>query len=1135
MKKNSDRDHYVPLFRKTIRIMKITTLFMLGVACCISASTYAQNYKVSINKQNSSIIEILKEIEKNSEFTFFFNDNRVNVNKTASVNAKNASLEDVLDQVLRNTGYNYQIIDRQVLIKASDASRLTANAAQQNTKNITGVIHDETGEPVIGANVVEKGTTNGTITDAEGRFSLNVAPGATLVISYIGYVSSEVSVQGKNTISVTMKEDSEMLDEVVVVGYGTMKKKDLTGAVASVKGDDLAARKTTQLSTALQGAASGVLVTRDNSAPGATASIKIRGVTTIGESSPLVIVDGVPGDINQVNPEDVESMSVLKDAASASIYGSRAAAGVIVITTKRAKENDLSLNYNFEYGWEMPTRLPEYVGAQRYLEMINETRFNDNNAGGWYQAYSEDQVNNWQKYHETNPDAYPMVDWQDAILKSSAPRQTHSVNIAGGSKVVKTKASFRYDKTDGLYDNRGYERYMIRINNDFKINKWIEAHLDVNYKRSKSEEPHKNPMELNYRATAPVYAIRWSNGLWGDTKDGENPLAMIKDGGLKTSWYNRLGGKAAIDISPIEGLKISGVIAPTYNFDKVKSFVKQVPYTYANDPTTVKGYMAGFRTTKLTENRNDSYDVTTQFFANYNKSFGQHDLSAMIGYEDYYAFWENLSASRDQYELTNFPYLDIGPESLRDNGGNAEEYAYRSFFGRIAYSYANRYLLQVNFRRDGSSRFAPDSRWANFPSLSAGWVVSEEKFVKNLNWNWLSFLKLRGSWGTLGNERITMKKDNKDVQNYYPYQSALNFGSGLFYNGNTVSSLLTAAQQYYAVRNISWETTETWDIGLDANFLDGRLHFSGDFYKKKTKDMLLALEIPKFIGYDNPSVNTGNMHTTGYDLEIGWRDQIGDFGYSVSANLSDFVSKMGNLGGTEFLGDKVKMEGSQFDEWYGYVSDGLFLTQEDVDNSPKLNNNITVGDIKYKDISGPDGVPDGKISSEYDRVWLGGSLPRYMFGVNFSASYKGFDLAMMFQGVGSQNARISKDMIEGLRNNWCGFPGILEGNYWSANNSDGVNANALYPRLTRNNVDSNMAMSDYWMFNGRYLRMKNLTLGYTLPSVLTKKISMESVRFYVSGNDLFCLSKYPHGWDPEVSSTGYPITMSVLLGVSVNF
>ena len=1126
---NGDIPRCIP---KSMRVMRIG-LFLLFVmmAQLHAENLYSQNTVINLKLENATVEQVLDKIEKETDFSFLFTDKSVDIDWKVNVDVHDKNINELLDILFGGTNVQYRIVDKQIVL--SNRPLLAENVNQQ--KKISGKVIDANGDPVIGANVVEKETTNGTITDMSGNFVLSVNPNAVLSVSYIGYVSKDIQVKDRSSFTISLEEDSELLDEVVVVGYGTMKKKDLTGAVGTLKGESLSARKTTQLSTALQGATSGVLVTRDNSAPGATASIKIRGVTTIGESSPLVIVDGVPGDINQVNPDDVESMSVLKDAASASIYGSRAAAGVIVITTKRAKENDLSLNYNFEYGWEMPTRLPEYVGAQRFMEMVNELRYNDNNAGGWYQTYSEDQVNNWIKNNATDPDAYPITDWQDEILKNSAPRQTHSINIAGGSKVVQTKASFRYDKTDGIYVNRNYERYMIRVNNDFKINKYIEAHLDVNFKRSKSEEPHRNPMDLQYRATPPIYAARWSNGMWGDVKDGENTLAMITDGGLKTSWYNRLGGKAAIDISPIEGLKISGVIAPTYNVDKVKSFRKQVPFTYANDPNTVKGYMNGFTTTKLTENRNDSYDVTTQFFANYNKSFGQHDLSAMIGYEDYYAFWENLSASRDQYELMNFPYLDIGPENLRDNGGNAEEYAYRSFFGRIAYSYASRYLLQVNFRRDGSSRFAPDSRWANFPSLSAGWVVSEEQFMKNLNWNWLSFLKLRGSWGTLGNERITMTKNSSTVQNYYPYQSALNFGSALFYSGNSLNSMLSAAQQYYAVRNISWETTETWDIGLDANFLDGRLHFSGDFYKKKTKDMLLALEIPKFIGYDNPSVNTGNMHTTGYDLEIGWRDQVGDFRYSVSANLSDFISKMGNLGGTEFLGEKVKMEGSQFDEWYGYISDGLFQTQEEVDNSPKLNNNVTVGDIKYKDISGPDGVPDGKISSEYDRVLLGGSLPRYMFGVNFSASYKGFDFSMMFQGVGSQNSRISRNMIEGLNTNWGGFPSILEGDYWSTNNTAAENAGVKYPRLTRNSVDANMSMSDYWMFNGRYLRMKNLTVGYTLPGVWTKKISMESVRFYLSGNDLFCLSKYPHGWDPEVSTTGYPITMSVLLGVSVNF
>ena len=1126
----SSNGSYLLLTNKIPSSMKLTALSLMLSLSAFAANADAQ--QVSVTVSNAKVKTVLNSISDQTGLSLAYSAQVVDLNRKVSLNFVNTEVSEVLNAMFGNTSIGYEIKDGKIyLFKA--AERTTALANQQK-KIITGTVVDSNGEAVIGANVLVKGTTNGTITDIDGKFSLEVPEGAMLLVSYIGYGDYETKVGNQSNLSITLKEDSQALDELVVVGYGTMKKKDLTGAVGAVKGDDLASRRTTQLSTALQGATSGVLVTRDNSAPGATASIKIRGVTTIGETSPLVIIDGVPGDINQVNPEDVENMSILKDAASASIYGSRAAAGVIVITTKRAKENDLSLNYNFEYGWEMPTKLPQYVGAQRFLEMVNETRYNDNNSGGWYQTYSEDQVNNWLKYHETDPDAYPVEDWQDALLYSSAPRQTHSINIAGGSKVVKTKASFRYDQTDGLYINRDYERFMLRVNNDIQINKWMEAHLDVNFSRAKSEEPHRNPMELALRATPPIYAIRWTNGMWGDVKDGENPLAMITDGGTKTTWNNRIGGKAAIDITPIKGLKISGVIAPTYNFDKIKSFVKQVPYTYANDPNTVKGYMAAFSTTKLTEYRNDYYDVTTQFFANYNKTFGKHDLSVMVGYEDYYAFWENLNASRDQYELTGYPYLDIGPETYRDNSGNAEEYAYRSLFGRVTYNYDNRYLLQANFRRDGSSRFAPESRWANFPSFSAGWILSEEQFMKNLNWDWLSYLKLRGSWGTLGNERIT-DINNNDKQNYYPYQSALNFNSALLYKGGVVTSVSTAAQQYYAVRNISWETTETWDIGLDANFLNSRLYFAFDYYKKNTRDMLIALEIPKFIGYDNPFVNTGKMQTKGYDLEIGWRDHIGDFSYSVSANLSDFVSKMGDLGGTEFLGDQVKMEGSEFNEWYGYVSDGLFQTQEEVDNSPKLNNNVTVGDIKYVDISGPDGVPDGKISSEYDRVLLGGSLPRYMYGMNLSASYKGFDISMMLQGVGKQNARINREMVEGLKDNWTGFPAILEGNYWSVNNTEEENLNAKYPRLTRTNVEANMAMSDFWLFNGRYLRMKSLTVGYTLPSALTKKISMETVRFYVSGNDLFCISNYPYGWDPEVSVTGYPITMSVLLGVSVNF
>lgn len=1112
------------IISQLLKIVLLVGLLLSSTGGIAKDFVYAQQQKFTFAFEKVSIKSIFQYIEAHSEFVFLYRNDLLDTSKEISIKAEEESIDQVLDQVLSGSFLMYKINDRQIVLMRAEKEL----APQQSTKKpVKGTVTDANGEPVVGANILEKGTANGTITDVDGRFSLNVDDNAVLIVSYIGYETKEVGVTGDKPVSVELHEDSEALDEVVVIGYGTIKKKDLTGAVAAIKGDDLASRKTTNLSTALQGSTAGITVTRTNNAPGATASnIYVRGVTTISDSSPLVIVDGVPGDINQVSPDDVESVSVLKDAASASIYGSRAAAGVILVTTKRAKIDEVRMNYNFEYGMEKPTTLPAYVDVQRYLEMTNELRYNDNNAGGWYQTYSEEQVNNWIKRSKTDPDKYPNVDWRKLVLKDSAPRQTHSFNVAGGSKVVQTKVSLRYDKTDGLYANNSFERYMVRSNNDIKINKFLEAHADINLKFSDYRTPNANPLYYNVRMIPPVYADHWSDGRYGDVKDGMNILAMLHEGGSTKSKYYRVGGKVALDFKPVEGLRLSAVFSPTYNFTKMKKFVRKIPYTYADNANAVKGYVQGFYTTSLSETRDDDYNLTTQFLANYIKTFGEHDIIAMIGYEDFYQKWEYLGASRDQYELTNFPYLNLGPETYRDNSGSATEYAYRSIFGRLTYSFANRYLVQGNFRRDGSSRFASDNRWGNFPSFSAGWVISEEPFFKKMNAAWFDFLKLRASWGTLGNERIG---------SYYPYQAAIGFNNVLLLNGGDVSSLTAAAQAIYAVRNITWETTESWNIGFDAAFFKNRLTVGFDYYKKITKDMLLSLEIPKFVGYDNPSVNTGKMNTRGFDLQIGWNDRVGDFHYSIGANLSDFVSKMGDLGGTQFLGSQVKMEGSEFDEWYGYVSDGLFLTEEDLANSPKLNNNIKVGDVKYKDISGPDGVPDGKISSEYDRVLLGGALPRYTFGFNFNGTWKGFDLSIVLQGVGKQNALKSNIMTQGLMENWLTFPDLIDGKYWSVNKTDVENAKAKYPRLTYSNANSNYAMSDYWLFNGRYLRVKNLTLGYTFPSEWAKKIYMDAVRFYVSGNDLFCLSSYPDGWDPEVSTSGYPITKSLLFGISVNF
>ena len=1104
--------------------LKLQRLLCVAVCFfCIGIMTaFAQEQKVTVELKNATLKQVFKSIEGQTTYRFSYRNTLVDDKNDITISKRQVGVSVVLNEALKGRKLAYTIVSSKSIV----ISDLKEQTTPSKNKRVSGTVKSANGESIIGANVKVSGTTIGCITDIDGNFTLEVPENAKLTVSYIGFQTQEIAINGKSSVNIVLEEDTEMLDEIVVIGYGSMKKKDLTGAVAAIRGEKLSARKTTQLSTALQGSIAGVMVTRDNNAPGAAAStIRVRGITTISDSSPLVIIDGIPGDIDDVNPNDVESMSVLKDASSASIYGSRAAAGVILITTKRATERKASISYNFEYGLEIPTRQPEYVGVKRFLETTNELRYNDNPSGGWNQAYSEDDVNNWEQYHQTNPDKYPMTDWVGMILKNTAPRQTHTISISGGTKAIKSSASFIYDKVDGLYANRYYERFMVRTNNDFTINKYLGATLDLNARKTKDHQPNYNPFS-DMRLAPMVYPAVWENGAYAEGKSGSNPYAKLIEGGTKDEWYTSLGGRAVIDFKPIEGLKFSGVIAPNYTFTKNKTFKKAVPYYSDENPNLVIGYMdGGYSSSKLTEKRNDSYNLTIQGIVNYMKTLGKHDINLMAGYETYYSFNENLSAARDQYELTDFPYLDVGPLDFRENDGNASELAYRSWFGRIAYGFANKYLFQANIRYDGSSRFHPDYRWGAFPSFSAGWVISEENFMKNTRLDWLSFLKLRASYGTLGNERVGSN---------YPYQAFLNFSNVLLYQNGQIVSQLSAAQWAYAIANISWETTSSIDIGLDATFLNNRLRLTVDYYKKQTKDMLLALEIPDYVGFDNPQKNTGKMYTNGYDIELGWNDQIGDFTYGITANFSDFVSKMGNLGGTEFLGDQVKMEGSEFNEWYGYLSDGLMLTEEDL-QGPKLNDNIKLGDVKYKDISGPDGVPDGKISPEFDRVLLGGSLPRFQYGGSLQLGYSGFDCSIAFQGIGRQNVRMTKNMVQALQANWGNTPAIIDGNYWSEKNTSERNAQVFYPRLTYTNASANYAMSDYWLFNGRYFRMKNVTFGYTLPQSWTEKVTVKQARIYVAANDLFCISQFPKGWDPEMGSSSYPITTSILFGLSINF
>jgi TonB-linked SusC/RagA family outer membrane protein len=921
---------------------------------------------------------------------------------------------------------------------------------------------------------------------------------------------------GKQTdVNIVLEVDIAGLNDVVVVGYGTQKKSDLTGSISTISAKDIEGRQTVLVSDALQGSIPGVAVTRNNGAPGSSSTITFRGITTIGNNNPLIIIDGVSAsNIDEVNPSDIETITVLKDAASAAIYGSRAAAGVILVTTKRAKDGQSNLDYNYEYGIQKPTALPEYVDIVRYFRLFNEFVMND----GGTPLYTDDYINNYLANHQENPDLYPNTNWQDVILKDYAPRESHNLTFTSGTTKLKTEASLNYSKSDGLYNHRSYDRYTARINNDLKINEMLDVKIDVSFNRQHYLSPAGNSNPFSTARIIPsYYSAKYLDGRWGLGKDGINPLAQVYDGGIDQSYYNSLTGRFLLNFKPVKNLIFTVLFSPNFDFDKVKSFSKVIKYTNLTDPSIIVDQNQP--NTILIENRNEGRSLNGQFLVNYSKTINHNNnIEALLGYEEIYNSNDNLSATRGAFELTNFPYLNAGSPSMEFNSGTASESALRSFFGRLQYNFREKYYLQGNIRRDGSSRFAPGYKWSTFPSASVGWIASKENFMKNAES--LSFLKLRGSWGMVGNERI----------GNYPYQASILFNNALFYQGSAIIAATSGAQSVLAVPNITWETTESYDIGVDLAFFQNRLNSTFDYFSKTTKQILLNLSIPSYLGYQSPNQNSGIVNAKGWEFEANWRDRVGKYRYSISFNIADSKTKDIDLKGTKIItGNTANIEGGEFNEWYGYKSHGLFQTKDEISHSALLDATTQPGDIKYIDING-----DGKITPD-DKVLLKGSLPRYIYGINFRIEYKGFDFGLTAQGVAKQTSLLNSVMIRPISGGYGTIPKIIDGNFWSVNNSEKQNLGAIYPRLSQKSSSSNYQMSDFWLINGSYFRLKNLTVGYTIPSSLSVKAKLKGIRVYVTANDLFSLNNFPSGWDPEVDATTYPIVRTIMAGINIQF
>ena len=1098
MKKN-DRDRYAPLLTKAIRVMKVTSLCNLLAVCSISASTYAQSLKFSIHKQNSSISEVFKEIEKKSDFTFFFNDNQINVKQKVNVSANNANIEDVLAQVLQNTGYDYQIIDKQILIKVSDKDVMAIPFATQSSKRITGIVLDATGMPVIGANVMEKGTTNGTITDMDGKFSLNVEKGATLVVSYIGFAKQEIKIGNQTNLSITMKEDSEALDEVIVVGYGTQKKVNLTGSIGTIKTDEtLKARPVTNVQELLAGSVSGMSVSKRSGAAGSGANINIRGVSTIGSSSGvLVLIDGMPGNVYTLNPNDIESISVLKDAASAAIYGSRAANGVMLITTKSSSRSERPIvEVSSNIGIQNPQFMIDFVGTEDYMRLYDEALMND----GKDPYYGEQGIQDFRNGKYVDNQWY-----KDIYKKNTIINNTH-IALSGKERSISYRVSVSNDYQDGTLPNNNYNRLIFKPDLTFNMRSNLKAHASFQYTQTNIQNPQGGTEIWQSQASriSPLTKITEDNGLYavGSSMAG-NPIAGVNESGYSKERHKEMMAIFDVLYSPIKDWNIKGSVATYSHNSKTKGRVNTY-YLYNENGDIAK---TENQVSSLKEAELYTYRTQIQFTTDYSfKIKEDHSFKVLAGYSQEYSYSDNFWASRSNMPFDGIDVLDTG-SSNKQNGGNAQDVAIQSWFGRLNYDYQGKYLLEATLRADGSSRFAKGNRWGVFPSFSAGWNINRETFMESTN-NWLSELKIRASWGVLG---------DAEKVGYYPTAQVLSYNPKAYaFNG----SLVGGAYSGIAInRNISWEESQQTNIGLDFGIFNQKIKFTADYFINNRNNILYSAPVPSEFGLSAPLSNLLKMRSSGAEFIVSYDDRSNDFSWGLDVNTSFSKNKVLEMGSSErwIEGNAVTYLNDRYQLPFGYEAEGLFQSEEDIKNHAKQGN-VMPGNIKFKDQNG-DNIINGD-----DRVVLNRKIP-VNYGANIRLGYKDFDFGINMYGVLN-----CKRYISGYEG-WAFYlsqnarPMHLDA--WSETNRD-----ASYPRLTLTNTSNDTRYNSFWLRNSAYLKIQNVQIGYTVPKDVLSKISIQYLRVYLSGQNLATITGYD-GFDPEGS--WYPLSRTFSLGFNLQF
>ena len=984
---------------------------------------------------------------------------------------------------------------------------------------VRGVVSDES-DVLPGVSIVVAGTNQGTITDVNGKYSINVKKGSKLIFSYVGYRAHE-AVANQSTINVKMKTDAIQLEEAVVVGYATQKKATLTGAVSSVSSENLTKRNVASLSTALQGAMPGVTIQQTSGQPGSDGGqIRVRGIGSIkSDQDPLVLVDGIEMDINQVDANTVASVSVLKDAASASIYGSRASNGVILITTKRGKAGKVTTTYSGYLTVQRPTNMPEPVAAWEYLQA--ELNSWDNAGASVTNTQREQQLRWIEEQRTLKPDNWTRydTDWKKETLKDNSLMHSHNVTVSGGSEDISFFASGSYLSQDGLIPNDNFDRTNLRLNADAKILSWMKLGIETNLRQSNLLNPGiSTPKAIINQALymlPHISAAKELDGNWGYGKNGINPTAAANASGEKKVRTSEALVNGTLTFTPIKGLELIGQYSRRQVSKRTRTLI--TPYL-----TSLSGMVKAEYPDH--DSLKEEWEQTVRNYyraqASYERTMNDHYAKLLVGFQAEDSEFTSFYGAKQGFDLERY-YLDNGDGSTASSGGGANSWAMMSWYGRLNYNYQQRYLLEVNGRYDGSSRFTKNNRWGFFPSVSAGWVVSQENFLKNTT-DIIDILKLRVSYGLLGNQNI----------GNYPYAAVVKPGYG-YYLGDDKSLAPGVAQTTLSNSDISWEKSKQFDVGIDLSLWNGLLSITADYYIKNIYDMLLTFPLPYYAGMQPAYSNAGDMSNKGWEISIGHKNKIKDFNYGVTFTLSDNRNKITNLNGLNSQ-DKTMVEGYPRCSIWGYLSDGYYQDWDDVANSPKLSNSARPGYVKYKKINQGEGIDPMLIDSR-DQVYLGDSFPHFEYGLNLNASWKNFDLTIFFQGVGQRSTFMSGIGLKPFANGANLFRHQMDS--WTEDNR-----NAEYPILVPEaNAADNYVRSDKWVRNAAYCRLKNMVLGYTLPQSLTKKLNIGSLRLYVSGQNLFTISNFYKGYDPEVSYGGnqggefYPIMQTFTVGVDLKF